>query len=210
MHIWTKRTAALAIATVIACAASVLASTWNDKTILTFSEPVMIPGATLQPGTYVFKLMDSKSSRHIVQVTTEDGTKVMALTQAIPIKRAEPKGDVVVKFNPTDAGSPPAMKGWFYPGSLYGHEFVYPEEQAKEIAQRTKTIVLSVDVPGTDLEKGTLRTIDQTAARREWRGDAATMREWDEWQRTRPAATATTAGSTARTEERQQATAPMV
>lgn len=90
---------------------------------------------------------------------------MVALTQAVPMKRLDAKGDVVVKFSPTDAGSPPAMKGWFYPGSLYGHEFIYPDGQAKEIAQRTKTIVLSVDVPGTDLEKGTLRTYDQSGSR---------------------------------------------
>jgi hypothetical protein len=190
MGLWTRRTSGLAAVIVMACATSVAANQWNDKTVLKFSDPVMIPGATLQPGTYVFKLMDSTSSRHVVQVTTEDGSKVMALTQAVPIKRTETKGDVVVKFNPTDVGSPPAMKGWFYPGSLYGHEFVYPEEQAKEIAQRTKTIVLSVDVPGTDLEKGTLRTINQSGTSAVWRGDAATMREWDGWQRTRLASSA--------------------
>jgi hypothetical protein len=154
--------------------------------------------------------MGSSSSRHIVQITTEDGSRVVALTQAVPMKRLDPKGDIVVKFNPTDVGSPIAMKGWFSPGSLHGHEFLYPDEQAKEIAQRTKTIVLSVDVPGTDLSKGTIRTYNQAAMRADWQGDAATMREWDEWQRTRPSATASVAGGVARSEERQQATAPMV
>lgn len=158
----------------------------EHKTILKFSDPVMVPGATLQPGSYVFTLMDSSSSRHVVQIRTEDGSRVVALIQAVPMKRLDPKGDVVVKFNPTDVGSPPAMKGWFYPGSLHGHEFIYSDEQAKEIAQRTKTIVLSVDVPGTDLSKGTLRTYNQAGIRADWRGDAETMREWDEWQRTRP------------------------
>ncbi|MDQ3541355.1 MAG: hypothetical protein M3440_11770 [Chloroflexota bacterium] len=203
-----RAAAGLAVALLVGYAPVAGADSWNDKTILKFSEPVMVPGATLQPGSYVFKLMDSASSRHPVQITTEDGFKVIAVTQAVPMKRLEPKGDVVVKFNPTDAGSPIAMKGWFYPGSLYGHEFIYPDEQAKEIAQRTKTIVLSVDVPGTDLSKGTIRTYNQSAMRGEWRGDAATMREWDEWQRNRPAATASVAG--ARSEERSQSTAPMI
>ncbi|MGH9321373.1 MAG: hypothetical protein ACRD3V_15995, partial [Vicinamibacteria bacterium] len=153
-----RRTAGLAAAVLIASAAAASASTWNEKTILTFSEPVMVPGATLPAGSYVFQLRDAKSGRHIVQVTSEEGSELMALAQAVPIKRTETTGDIVVKFNPTDVGSPPAMKAWFYTGSMHGHEFVYPEEQAKKIAERTKTIVLSVDVPGTDLEKGTLRT----------------------------------------------------
>ena len=212
MRIWSRRRLALAVAAAVACAAPLTAGaamdSWNDKTILKFSSPVMIPGATLQPGTYVFTLADSATNRHLVQVTSEDGSRVIATTQAVPMKRADAKGDVVLQFNPTDTGSAPALKGWFYPGSLYGHEFVYPEDQAREIAQRTKTIVLSVDVPGSDLEKGTLRTINPAAVRAEWRGDPATMREWNEWQRTRAAATM--AGGTARAEERQQASAPMV
>jgi hypothetical protein len=38
----------------------------------------MVPGATLQPGSYVFELMDLKSNRHTVQITTEDGSKVLS------------------------------------------------------------------------------------------------------------------------------------
>lgn len=194
-------------------AASVMtagADSWNDKTILKFSAPVMVPGATLQPGSYVFKLMDSKSSRHTVQISTEDGARVVALTQAVPMKRTDSKGDVVLKFNPTDTGSPPAIKGWYYPGSLYGHEFVYPEEQAKQIAQRTKTIVLSTDVPGNDLEKGTLRTYDAAGSRSEWSGDATTLKEWEEWQRNRRATATVATPQGSRSEEAREATAPMV
>lgn len=202
---WWRVGALVAIVSTAGVAAA-SANQWNDKTMLKFSEPVMVPGATLQPGSYVFKLMDSASSRHTVQITTEDGSKVLALTQAIPTRRPDPKGDVVVKFNPTDAGSPPALKAWFYPGSTYGHEFIYPEEQAREIADRTKTIVLSIDVPGTDLEKGTLRTINASGQRTEWRGDTATLREWNEWRQARSNA----AGQSASAEERRQATAPMV
>jgi hypothetical protein len=208
MRSW-KRTAGATVAVLVACTAMVGADSWNDKTILEFSEPVMVPGATLQPGSYVFKLMDSNSSRHTVQITTKDGSKVIAMTQAVPMKRPDSKGDVVVKFNPTDAGSPPALKGWFYPGSVYGHEFIYPEDQAKQIADRTKTLVLSVDVPGSDLEKGTLHTFSADGLRSQWRGDAGTMREWDEWRATRPAGAATTAGGSSGGEEQRQATAPM-
>ena len=186
------------------------ADEWNDKTILKFSAPVMVPGATLQPGSYVFKLMESNSNRHTVQISTEEGNKVVTLTQAVPIKRLDPKGDIILKFNPTDAGSPPALRAWFYPGSIYGHEFVYPDDQAKQIAQRTKTLVLSTDVPGTDLEKGTLYTYDAAGSRAEWKGDATTMREWEEWQKKRHATARTATTAAAGSEARQQSRAPMV
>ena len=190
----------------VAGSPSASADEWNERTILTFSDPVMIPGATLQPGTYEFRLANTRADRHIVQVFTQGGEKIVASMIAVPIKRAEVTEDVVVKFNPTDVGTPPAMKGWFYPGSQFGHEFVYPEEQARQIAERTKTIVLSIDTPGADVEKGVLRTYSASGARAEWRGDAATLKEWEAWrQRGDTAKSADTTPA-----ERKQATAPAV
>ena len=199
-------TQALGLAAVLAAATvPAAADSWNDRTILKFSEPVMVPGATLQPGTYVFTLVDSPGQRHIVRILTEDRSKVIATTHAVPTKRQDPKGDVVLRFDPTEPGTPPALRAWFYPGSLYGHEFVYPEEQARQIAERTKTVVLSIDQAGTDMEKGTLRTYSPTGERVEWHGDPQTMREWNESRESRRAA-----NDDASREERRAATAPVV
>jgi len=112
----------------------------------------------------------------------------VASAQAVPIKRLESKGDTVLTFGATDAGSPPALKAWFYPNSLYGHEFVYREEQARQISERTKTVVLSTDAPDSDVQKGTLRTITPSGGRTEWKGDEATLREWNDWQQARQSA----------------------
>ena len=190
----------------VAWAPGAAADTWNERTILTFSEPVMVPGATLQPGTYEFRLADIGSDRHIVQVFTQDGEKLVGSMIAVPVKRVEVTEDVVVKFNPTDVGTPPAMKGWFYPGSRFGHEFVYHEEQARQIADRTKSLVLSIDTPGTDVEKGTLRTYAPSGARAEWRGDSATLKEWEAWRQSSGAS----ASADTTPAERKQATAPAV
>ena len=64
-------------------------------------------------------------------------------------------------------------------------------------------------MPGTDLEKGQLRTYNAAGMTAEWRGDEATMREWDEWQRNR-AGVATAKGATASGDEGKQARAPMI
>lgn len=45
------------------------ADAWNRKTVVTFSAPVEVPGVgaqTLPAGTYVFKIHDTASDRHIV------------------------------------------------------------------------------------------------------------------------------------------------
>lgn len=200
------RIAALIVAMVVA-SASVVAGQWNERTKLVFSDAVMVPGATLQPGTYIFRLMDSQSSRHLVEISRENG-EVITVTQAVPTKRMEAKGDTVLKFNPTEAGSPPALAAWFYPGTIYGHQFVYPEEQARKIAQRTKTIVLSTDVPGTDLQRGQLRVYDASGSPKAWQPDAAAAASWEAWQRGRRS-TAGIVSETAKGEKRR-ASAPAV
>ena len=51
------------------------ADQWNKKTIVTFNQPMEVPGnMTLPAGKYVFKLLDSNAFRHIVQIWNEDET----------------------------------------------------------------------------------------------------------------------------------------
>jgi hypothetical protein len=169
----------------LGASASASADSWNERTTLTFSSPVMAPGVTLQPGSYEFRLMNSSSNRHIVQIRRADDAGLVTTALAVPIRRRDTTGDVVLKFDPTGPDSPPAIRAWFYPGSLYGHQFSYPEEQAREIAKRTKTIVLSIDQPGSDVESGVLRTYGPSGESAEWHGDAETLREWDQWRTAR-------------------------
>jgi hypothetical protein len=201
----------------VACIASVAAADqWNDRTILSFDAPMMVPGATLAPGTYVFKLMDTKANRHIVQIFKQDENQLMATTFAVPTKRLDSRGDVVMRLSPTSSGAPAAIKAWFYPGSLYGHEFVYPDWQATDIAQRTKTLVLSGEAPDSDMQQGTLYTYDATGSQQSWQIDQHVQKEWDDWSRNSAAgASAEAADATARvavpgTAKTRESTAPAV
>lgn len=212
-----KRMAA-AVAMTVACATVASASEWTDRTKLKFTEPVMVPGATLAPGTYTFKLADSDTNRHLVQIFNEDETKLMATAQAIPTKRMDPEGDVVVKLNPTEAGAPIAIQSWFYPGSLYGHEFIYSDEQAKVIAQRTKKLVLSSDIAGEEMKGGKLYTYDAEGNRADRQDDRQTAQEWDRWRQDsqrsaqaqpRPDAPSAKVAAPG-TKETRESTAPMV
>lgn len=126
------------------------ADEWNKLTYLTFSGPVEIPGKTLPAGTYMFKLADSPSNRHIVQIFDKDGTKIYATLLAIPNERLEPSDKPVVMFSERPAGTPAAVKAWFYPGNTIGDEFIYPRRQALEIARATNQSVLSTSTETTD------------------------------------------------------------
>ena len=121
------------------------ADEWNKKTILTFSGPVQIPGATLAAGTYVFKLADLTGNRHVVQVFDKDEKKIYSTILAIPDQKLDPSDKPVVMFAERPAGTPQAVKAWFYPGETIGNEFVYPKDQAMKIARETHQSVLSMD-----------------------------------------------------------------
>jgi hypothetical protein len=105
---------------------------------------VEIPGvhlkgyAVLPAGTYVFKLMDSKTNRHIVQIFTQDQKKCLATIMAIPNTRLKLSNKTVITFRERPNGEPPALRAWFYPDAQWGDEFVYGKKKAKEIAQARK------------------------------------------------------------------------
>jgi len=124
------------------------ADEWNRKTKITFSGPVEIPGvhlkgwAVLPAGTYVFKILDSQSDRHIVQIFSADEKTVYATILAIPNYRLKATDKTVMTFRERPAGEPEALHAWFYPGRNWGEEFVYPKARAIELAKSTHTPIL--------------------------------------------------------------------
>jgi hypothetical protein len=118
------------------------ADQWNKKTIVTFSQPVEVPGNMVLPaGKYVFKLLDSLSYRHIVQIWNEDETKLFTTILAIPNYRLEPTGETVIEFHERPGTQPQALRAWFYPGDNFGQEFAYREKRALQLAEASNEIV---------------------------------------------------------------------
>jgi hypothetical protein len=135
---------------------SAQADTWSKKTVVTFSQPVEIPGKILPAGTYTFQLLDSLSDRHIVQVFNADGSQIIATILAINDYRLQPTGDTVMKFSERPGDAPDALRAWFYPGDNFGQEFVYPKVRAIQLAQTTKLVVPAVAV---DLDDNVIKTV---------------------------------------------------
>ena len=101
------------------------ADEWNKETVLTFSKDVEIPGRILPSGTYVFRLADTPSNRHVVQVFDEGGRRILATVLTIPVVRLASADDTRITFGEQPAGTPSAIKEWFYPGNRDGEEFIY-------------------------------------------------------------------------------------
>jgi hypothetical protein len=164
-----KLAAMMMLVSVLALAlpSSTNADVYNKKTIVTFNVAVEIPGVgaqVLPPGKYVFRLVDSLSSRDIVQILNEDETHVFATILAIPNYRLKVTDGTVMKFAERTAGSPQAIKAWFYPGNTFGQEFVYPKAQALEIAKASNEPVLEVPTEFGPKMAEPVKTIKEPAA----------------------------------------------
>lgn len=127
----------------------------HDRTIMTFSAAVELPGMRLEPGTYVFRLADT-ASRNVIQVLSQDEMQVLGQWLYVPAERREVTGDTVVTFREASADTTPAIQFWFYPGEKIGKEFMYPKDQAERIARRTGVSVLTED--------GRVEPAEQTAS----------------------------------------------
>lgn len=120
---------------------------WNKKTKVTFNVPVEIPGVgaqVLPAGTYIIKLLDSASDRHVVQILNEREDHVFATILAVPNWRLKTTSRTVMTFRERAAGEPQAIRAWFYPGESFGQEFVYPKVRAIELAKLTDQPVLAM------------------------------------------------------------------
>ena len=110
------------------------ADAWDKMTIVTVNEPIIAGNKVLDPGTYVWKLMDSPADRHIVQIFDKDQRHLEETILAIPNYRLEPTGHTQFAFWETPAGVPKAVRAWFYPGDNFGQEFVYPKKLVAQLA----------------------------------------------------------------------------
>lgn len=163
----TTIAAACIAAVLLALSVSVSAQdyNWQEKTYLTFSNAVELPGMTLPAGTYRFQIADSPS-RDVVQVLSEDGKQVHGQFLFVQAERPEVTGENVVMFREAKEGTTPAIQYWYYPNEKIGKEFIYPKDQAQKIAARTGGTVMTED--GAVSAQASASSTDKAGAVTSW------------------------------------------
>lgn len=130
---------------------SAWADSWDKKTNVTFREAVEFPGGTiLAPGSYVLKLLNSQSNRHIVQVYDQDQQHMYAMVMANPARRLEPAEKTILTFYETPRDRPAFIRTWFYPGDTVGQEFPYPKNRPYYVASAATPAVIPLAPPTAD------------------------------------------------------------
>lgn len=132
-----------------AATASAQDSNVDQRTFLTFSGPVQMPGVTLPAGKYVFKLAPT-SLHNVMQVFDGEEKHIIGQWFFVPANRtneaqSRADGKPVVMFREMPEGMTPAIHFFFYPSDLTGKEFIYPKDQAVKIAAATHEAVLATD-----------------------------------------------------------------
>ncbi len=130
----------------------------DELTKFTFTNPVEVPGAVLQPGSYWFKVSDQQNDQqlNVIQIYTEDFSRLVADVPAISEQHeAEGYGtavpvpamnDIELKVAEGQGKQPQTLMGWFYPYGFSGHELVYSaNERARLSETKTQTVLLPVN-----------------------------------------------------------------
>ena len=124
--------------------APAIAQTPLDKRIFfTFSAPVVMPGVTLPPGTYMFHIVNPTHDRNVVTVRSADGRQVYSTFLTIPEMINERPDDPQIRFMERRGHVPHAVRAWWYPGERAGFAPVYPRKQAEVLAKVVNEPVLT-------------------------------------------------------------------
>jgi len=135
------------------------AQTVDQRTYFTFSAPVQLPGVTLPAGKYLFRLADPTTGRKVISVLSADGRTPLAMLHTIPNRMAEAPRDAEIRFMETPANMAPAVKTYWYAGSSTGYEFIYPRQQALQLARATSQPVLTTNTETKEFETADLSRI---------------------------------------------------
>ena len=150
----SRRTLAGVIAGILFAVGGVVShaygSEMDEGTMITFAQPVEIPGQVLGPGSYYFVRIDHGNSPdvNLIQIFNSDQTKLLATIQTVTTeRRLDTSGKTVLTFAETAKDAPLALRSWFYPGSLEGHEFLYPKREERHV-EEAKQIAVAADEKG--------------------------------------------------------------
>jgi hypothetical protein len=123
------------------------AQRFDKGTKITINSPFQVPGKTLPAGDYVIRLMEIPGNRRVVQIMSATEQKSLAIALAIPDYVLKAPENTYLSFYEVDRAKPLPVHAWFYPGSNFGVEFVYPKSKALEIAKVSGEHVIATTAP---------------------------------------------------------------
>ncbi len=102
--------------------------------LITTKTLTQIPGRTLEPGTYAFRLVNDTDQ---VTVSKADGSEFYGTFFVVPTSRTAGLGEALVTVAEVPNGGPNRIAAWFFPGEANGYALLYPHarKSAAMVAQ---------------------------------------------------------------------------
>ena len=102
---------------------------WIDEhriNILTFSDPVALPGVVLDAGTYIFER--GALDQRLVRVRSQNRLRLLYTGFTRTVTRRSGLGaEAFVTFGDVSADAPPRITAWYPAGGKTGQEFIYSD-----------------------------------------------------------------------------------
>ncbi|HET8775269.1 MAG TPA: hypothetical protein VFP80_15830 [Thermoanaerobaculia bacterium] len=118
-----------------------------EVSTLPITEPTEVGGTILQPGTYLIRVVSPQADRNKVQITNVDRSTIYVTALTVPhqLEPNEKMPDTMYVYYPAGEGRPRALRTWFAPdpASGGGHDIVYEESRARQLARLARQPVVS-------------------------------------------------------------------
>lgn len=145
-----------AFATLLAIASTpaALGQNASQQSTITLTQPLDVGTVTLQPGTYLIKVVLIDSNRDMLQVTDQDQKKVFTtvLSRPHPILEGEIMPESRYTIWSATPTQPQALRTWYARDRSSGHDIVYPQGRAIEFAAASKEEVIAIPDTVTETE----------------------------------------------------------
>jgi len=118
------------------------AGSLHQLTKLTFNGPVQIPGNIVLPGgTYWFEIPDAAQPNTVV-IYNSTRTKAGAIESTRVAFKPTATSKTELIFAEGTSRDAIALEKWFYPGTDYGHAFVYSPRTVRRLQEEHAQIVI--------------------------------------------------------------------
>ncbi len=139
-----------------------------EVSTLPVTEPLQVGSVILQPGVYTIRVLPDVASREKIQITSPDMKKVFATVLTVPhqFKPGEDTKNTTFVYFPAGEGAPAALRTWYasHPeASMGGHDIVYEESRAKQLARLSNSSVVAYEGETADINSAPLAVVTPQA-----------------------------------------------
>lgn len=113
--------------------ASATAQTWETRVRFSLNTKLEVPGAILEPGNYVMRVLNDTANRAYVQFLNDREDEVITTALTVPHGRLNATEEARYTVYERPKGLPEVLKSFYLQEEFGGHDFVYPSSERLQL-----------------------------------------------------------------------------